>query len=96
MEKIKIKQMPTITTDDIEKLTGIHWTEFEFTDCVENDSYVLLVCDEEEKAALEEDLMWELGKSERRVRNIKNQLKLIEILNTEYNITDGILVFVCW
>lgn len=96
MEKIEIKQMPTITTEDVEKLTGIHWTEFAFTDCVENDSYVLLVCDEEEKAALEEDLMWDLGKSERRVRNIKNQLKLIEILNTEYNITDGILVFVCW
>lgn len=39
---IEIKTARYINTDDVEKLTGKHWGDFEFAQMAENDSYTIL------------------------------------------------------
>lgn len=41
---IKLKTMTYIDTDDVEELIGVNWSECEFAQMAENDSYVRLDC----------------------------------------------------
>ena len=44
MDKITIQNIPYITSEDVEKLVGVHFSKFEFTQMAENGSYVRLDC----------------------------------------------------
>ena len=41
---IEIKTARYINTNDVEKLTGKHWGDFEFAQMAENDAYQVLCC----------------------------------------------------
>lgn len=56
---IELKTMTYITCDDVEKLTGAHFGDFEFSQMAENDSYQILCCDDSTLEELYEDLKWE-------------------------------------
>lgn len=59
---IEIKTARYIDTDDVEKLTGKHWGDFEFAQMAENDAYQILCCADWYLEELYEDLEWESGK----------------------------------
>ena len=59
---IEIKTARYITCDDVEKLTGKHWGDFEFAQMAENDAYQVLCCSDWYLEELYEDLEWETGK----------------------------------
>ena len=52
---ITIKSVNYITTEDVEKLTGKHWGDFEFAQMAENDSYQILDCSEDRLEDLKDD-----------------------------------------
>ena len=58
---IEIKTARYINTNDVEKLTGKHWGDFEFAQMAENDAYQVLGCSDEDLEELYEDLEWETG-----------------------------------
>ena len=91
---ITLKTTQYITGDDVEKLTGIHWSEFEFAQMAANDSFQILDCDEEYLKELYEELEDEED-TEYGIR-IKNQIKLIEILRKDFNCHSSILIWICW
>jgi hypothetical protein len=62
MYMIEIKTTRYINTDDVEKLTGKHWGDFEFAQMAENDAYQVLCCSDGDLEELYEDLEWETGK----------------------------------
>jgi hypothetical protein len=41
---VKLKTAHYINTDDVKKLTGKHWSDFEFAQMAENDAYQVLYC----------------------------------------------------
>ena len=59
---VKLKSIPYITCDDVEKLTGAHWGDFEFAQMAEDGSYQTLCCADWYLEELYEDLEWESGK----------------------------------
>ena len=59
---IEIKTARYINTDDVEKLTGKHWSDFEFAQMAENDAYQVMSCSDSYLEELYEDLEWETGK----------------------------------
>ena len=59
---IEIKTARYINTDDVEKLTGKHWGDFEFAQMAENDAYQVMSCSDDYLEELYEDLEWETGK----------------------------------
>ena len=59
---VEIKTARYINTDDVEKLTGKHWGDFEFAQMAENDAYQVLYCSDGDLEELYEDLEWETGK----------------------------------
>lgn len=108
---IKLKTMTYITSDDVEKLTGKHWSYFEFADMAENDSYRVLCCADWYLEELYEDLKWESSKEGMSPEDwedkedcilhchairLKNQIELVEILRKEYGIRDSILIWISW
>lgn len=94
---VEIKNIPYITTDDVEELVkGAHWTEFEFAEMAENGSYQIVICNEEEVKRLHEDIEWENGKSSVRLMYLTNQLALVEALRDKLGVTDEILIFCYW
>ena len=64
---IEIKTVRYITIDDVEKLTGKHWGDFEFAQMAENDAYQTLCCADWNLEELYEDLKWETRKEGERV-----------------------------
>lgn len=58
---IEIKTTQYINTDDVEKLTGKHWGDFEFAQMAENDAYQVLCCSDWSLEELYEELEWEIG-----------------------------------
>ena len=105
---IEIKTVRYINTDDVEKLTGVHWNEFEFAEMAENDSYQILNCSDwylEELYEEFEDVKDELDEIDmdnqwaRRhcyPMRLKNQINLVEILRKQYGIRDSILIWISW
>lgn len=107
---IKIKTTQYITCDDVEKLTGKHWSDFEFAQMAENDAYQILCCTDGDLEELYEDFKWEIDKEGMtaedfeeeyncchcRAVRLKNQIKLIEILRKDYGIQDSILIWISW
>ena len=91
---VTLKTTQYITYDDVEKLTGIHWSEFEFAQMAENDGFQILNCSEKYLKELYEDLEDEEGT--RHGIYIKNQIKLIEILRKDFNCYDSILIWISW
>ena len=91
---VTLKTAHYITCDDVEKLTGIHWSEFEFAQMAANDSYQVLDCDEEYLKELYEEL--EDEEYTKYGTRIKNQIKLIEILRKDFNCHGSILIWICW
>ena len=59
---IEIKTARYINTDDVEKLTGKHWGDFEFAQMAANDAYQVMSCSDDYLEELYEDLEWETGK----------------------------------
>ena len=105
---IEIKTARYINTDDVEKLTGKRWDEFEFAQMAENDAYQILNCSDDyleelyedfedtkdELELFDEDDAW----ARRRCypNRIRNQIQLIEILRKDYGIYDSILIWISW
>ena len=58
---IEIKTTQYINTNDLEKLTGKHWGDFEFAQMAENDAYQILCCDDWYLEELHEDLEDEIS-----------------------------------
>lgn len=108
---IEIKSINYITTDDVEKLTGKHWGDFEFAQMAENDSYQILDCSDDRLGELKDDFEdaeepsvedyddeEEYGWRKERCywARLRNEINLIEILRNEYNIHDSILIWISW
>lgn len=91
---VTLKTIQYITCDDVEKLTGIHCSEFEFAQMAANDSYQVLDCDEEYLKELYEEL--EDEEDTEYGTRIKNQIKLIEILRKDFDCHSSILIWICW
>lgn len=100
---IELKTMIYITSDDVEKLTGKHWSDFEFAQTAENDSYQVLCCTDWDLEELYEKLKWESSKEgidwedqNCRAVRLKNQIELIEILRKDYGIRGSVLIWISW
>ena len=105
---IEIKTARYIDTDDVEKLTGKHWDEFEFAHEAGNDAYQILSCSDEYLEELYEDFedtkdeLELFDEDDDRARRrcypnrIRNQIQLIEILRKDYGIHDSILIWISW
>lgn len=93
---MKIKSINYIDADDIRELTGKHWSDFEFAQLAENDSYARLDCSDAGLEELYEDQEWEAGKCGGRYERITNQIKLVEILRKQYGFMFEILVWISW
>ena len=91
-----IKSINYIDADDIRELTGKHWSDFEFAQMAENNSYVRLDCSDAGLEELYEDQEWEAGKCGGRYERITNQIKLVEILRKQFGFMFEILVWVSW
>lgn len=108
---ITIKSVNYITTEDVEKLTGKHWGDFQFAQMAENDSYQILDCSDNRFEDLKDDFEdaeepsvedyedeeeYNWYKSRCHYARLRNEINLIEILRNEYNIHDTILVWISW
>ena len=82
----------TTTINQIESLMQKHFSEFEFTQMVENDSYVSLPLDDIAIQELKEDIEWKEGKDCKRYKRLLNQLNLVTTLR-EMGYKDEILLF---
>ena len=106
---VKLKTAYYITCEDVEKLTGRPWDEFEFAKTAENDSYVSVSFSEETLAEMLEefeDIKDELfefigPESYWRARRsyawrLKNQIELVKILREQFSDYDEVLIWVSW
>lgn len=104
---VKLKTAYYITCEDVEKLTGRPWGEFEFAETAENDSYVVISFSEETLAEMLEefeDIKNELeffDSDSWRVRRsyawrLKNQIELVKILREQFSDYDEVLIWVSW
>lgn len=109
---MQIKSINYIDADDIRELTGKHWSDFEFAQLAENDSYERLDCSDAGLEELYEDIAWEVGKrsispeelpenpeevfGDCYLTRLVNQARLVEILRKQYGFMFEILVWVSW
>ena len=70
---IKLKTAQYITCDDVEKLTGKHWGDFEFAQMAENDAYQILCCADWYLEELYEDLKWETEKEGMTIEDFEDE-----------------------
>jgi hypothetical protein len=93
---IKMIMRPTVDIDDICKELGLHMSDFEFTQMVENDSYVTFDCSDERVEELSEELEWEKDNGNTRYFNrISNDYALMNLLRAQ-GIFDSALIYVSW
>lgn len=105
---VKLKTAYYITCEDVERLTGRPWDEFESAETAENDSYVIVSFSEETLARMREefeDIRDELNyitpESYWRTRRsyawrLKNQIELVKILREQFSDYDEVLIWVSW
>ena len=93
---IKITMRPTIDMDNICEELGLHLSDFECTQMVENDSYIIFDCSDERVEELSEDLEWQKGKGDTHYfKRISNDYALINLLRAQ-GILDSVLIYVSW
>lgn len=95
---MRIEMMPTVSFDDIENHFGFGFDDVNFTDAVENGSYVGFELDEDAVNEREEDMrdMLKYGATNHRYfTRLKNELTLINYFR-ELGYTDEILIWICW
>lgn len=93
---MKIVNVPTVLSSEIEKELNISVFECEFTQCVENDTYALLDLTEDKIDTLKEDIEWYEGKGETGIlTRMRNELKVVEYFRS-LGYTASILVYVSW
>lgn len=93
---IKITMQPTVDMDNICKELGLHLSDFECTQMVANDSYIVFDCSDERVEELSEELEWKKDKCDPYYFNrISNDYALMNLLRAQ-GIFDSALIFVCW
>ena len=93
---INITMRPTIDMEDICKELGLHMSDFECTQMVENGSYIIFDCNDDRVEDLSEDLEWEKDKGETSYFNrLSNDYALVNLLRAQ-GIFDDILIYVSW
>ena len=92
---INVTFKPTVDFDDISAELGIHMSECSLTEMAENGSYISVDLSDEKVEELKEEIEWEQGKSELRLKKLQNDLRIIEELRTLVP-ASSILVFVFW
>ena len=95
---MNIEMRPLVHSWNIEKEFGIRVFDCEFTQMVENDSYVPLWLDEDHRDELWEDIRYYTDKGDGEsayVKRLENELDLINRFRA-MGYTDSILVFVSW
>jgi hypothetical protein len=70
---IEIKTAQYINNNDVEKLTGKHWSDFEFAQMAENDAYQTLYCDDGYLEELYEDLEDETSKEGMKLEDFEDE-----------------------
>ena len=93
---MQIKSIYYINADDIRELTGKHWSDFEFAQMAENDSYVRLDCSDAGLEELYEEQDWLKDKESGTYERLTNQIQLVEILRKNYGFMFEILVWISW
>ena len=53
---IKVQTVPYIHCEDVRELIGAHWSDCEFAQMAENDSYRSIFCDDDSLEMLQEEL----------------------------------------
>ena len=53
---IKVHNVPCIRCEDVSELIGTHWSDCEFAQMAENDSYRSIFCDDDSLKMLQEEL----------------------------------------
>lgn len=92
-----IKTVNYITADEIQLKTGIHFSDLEWFEMAENDSYVCVNCSDEAFEELNEDIDWEIKKGYSiRLPKLLNMREVLGILREDCLITDEILIYVSW
>jgi hypothetical protein len=87
---------PTIELREVCEILKCHISDFEFTQMVENDSYVIFNCSDEALEDLSEELDWEQGKGNTyRLNRLIHDYDLMRLLR-EQGILDDILIYVSW
>jgi hypothetical protein len=95
---MRIEMKPIVHSWEIEKEFGIDVLRCQFTQMVENDSYVPLWLDEDRVDELREDIKYYTDKGEGEaayVKRLENELDLINRFRA-MGYTYSILVFVSW
>ena len=93
---INITMRPTIDMEDICRELGLHMSDFECTQMVENDSYIIFDCSDDRIEDLSENLEWAKGKGETSYFNrLSNDYALVNLLRAQ-GIFDDILIYVSW
>lgn len=93
---IKITMCPTINMEDICRELGLHMSDFECTQMVENGSYIIFDCSDDRVEDLFEDLEWEKDKGETSYFNrLSNDYALVNLLRAQ-GILDYVLIYVSW
>ena len=107
---MQIKSINYIDAADIRELTGKHWSNFEFAQLAENNSYARLDCSDAGLEDLYESIAWESGKysitpeelpqdpeeeyGDCYLTRLVNQARLVEILRKRYGFMFEILVWI--
>jgi hypothetical protein len=92
---VKVTMRPTVDFDDISAELGIHMSDCSITEMAENGSYITVDLSNERVEELKEEIEWEKGKSDLRLRKLENDLRIIELLRSLVP-CDSILVFIFW
>ena len=53
---VKVRNVPYIRCEDVRELIGAHWSDCEFAQMAENDSYRSIFCDDDSLKMLQEEL----------------------------------------
>lgn len=97
MNDIKMEMCPVFQASDIKKMIGVDWSECEFTQMAENDSYQAVVCSDSRLEDIAEDLNYYEDKFEDLyVQRLQNEATLINYLRKNYGIKDIALFCVSW
>ena len=93
---MKIYSCPIIDLHEASEEIGVkeHYN-YIFTEMAEDGSYQRLSCDEEHVEELKEEIEY-AKKNSYFCYRAENELKLVNHLRENYNITDEVLVFVYW
>ena len=93
---MRINEMPVVSFDDIECHFDTCSTDYNFTECAENDSYIFFSLDEDALNARQEELdYYRTVQNENRARKYANDIELQKYLNSR-GYDDAILIYVCW